>query len=57
LGVGQQQSSTDRELEPEVRMPEEEKIHVGNGGDNYSLFKMMQEGLIDIDKEKARDKK
>jgi len=27
------------------------------GGNNLSLFKMMQEGLIDLDKEKAREKK
>ena len=31
-----------------------EKIAVGNGGDNFSIFKMMQEGLIDLDKDKAR---
>jgi hypothetical protein len=30
---------------------------VGNGGDNYSVFKMMQEGLIDLDKEKRIAKK
>jgi|APCry1669189034_1035192.scaffolds.fasta_scaffold836757_1 hypothetical protein len=34
-----------------------EKIKVGNGGDNYSLFKMMQEGVIDIDKDRPSAKK
>jgi hypothetical protein len=31
-------------------------VQVG-GADNYSLFKMMKEGLIDLDKEKAEAKK
>jgi hypothetical protein len=30
---------------------------VGNGGDNYSVFKMMQEGVLDIDKERAEAKR
>jgi hypothetical protein len=28
---------------------------VGNGGDNYSIFRMMQEGVLDLDKEKKRE--
>ena len=30
---------------------------MGNGGDNYSVFKMMQEGVLDIDKERAEAKR
>lgn len=30
---------------------------VGNGGDNYSVFKMLQEGRFDLKKEKAAAKK
>jgi hypothetical protein len=30
---------------------------VGNGGDNYSVFKMMQEGVLDIEKERKEAKR
>jgi hypothetical protein len=30
---------------------------VGNGGDNYSVFRMMQEGGFDIEKERAEAKR
>jgi hypothetical protein len=42
----------DDEEEPEKF----EKVVVGNGGDNYSIFKMMQEGMIDIEKKKKEPK-
>jgi acid phosphatase class B len=32
-------------------------VKVGNGGDNYSVFKMMQEGMLDIEKERAEQER
>ena len=43
------------EEEEEEEEEEESKVQVGNGGDNYSIFRMMQEGVLDLDKEKKRE--
>jgi hypothetical protein len=32
-------------------------VQVGNGGGNFSVFKMMQEGMLDIEKERAEAKR
>jgi hypothetical protein len=45
----------DVEEEEEEEEEEESKVPVGNGGDNYSIFRMMQEGVLDLDKEKKRE--
>lgn len=45
---------SDKELDVIVNQPVEEKISLGSG--NISLFKMMQEGMIDLESESSKKK-